>query len=158
MDAQGVMHLWNSTAKQHGLPIVRALTDQRRRSVEARLRKWHPEAIAEALGHVAHSRFLRGECPNEKHPGWRLAFDDFISERIFVRILEGRYDDDRPQEKASTIDPHYALKSHMEHFLRTGRWLGGGDPPTRRWPADRPRSVLEAYRERFRAIGKELAP
>lgn len=47
-------------------------------------------------------------------------------------------------------DPHYAERSKLEHYLKTGRWLGRGDPMSL------PIALLKDYREQFAAKGVKL--
>lgn len=61
-----------------------------------------------------------------------------------------------PSSTAAKIDPHYAIKKQIEHYLKTGRWIFQGQPPDQHWPAFLPKSILDPYREAFKAKGKTL--
>lgn len=160
MTPKDMMAAWNETAKRCGLPTVRLLTEGRRRHADARLRQIREElgedpetTIRQALEKVCQSSFLRGEIKNASHPNWRLGFDEFITPRIFIRIIEGRYDDRSSAPLPS--DPDYSVRSKIESFLKTGRWPYG--TPSPRDPSNTlPRHILAQYREQFLAKGWEL--
>jgi len=83
-----VLEGWNILAAKHGLSQVRKLTDQRRRKVTAQARRFPVPDWQSVFGKISQSPFLRGE----NRQGWRCDFDFILSEGNFVKILEGKYD------------------------------------------------------------------
>ena len=84
--SQAIMEAWNSCGH---LPIIRELSDSRKRTLSARLGEgffvlnWKA-----AIGRACKSNFCRGK--NER--GWKADFDWFIKPGTVAKIMEGKYD------------------------------------------------------------------
>jgi hypothetical protein len=96
---------WNAMAADCGLPKVDRLTDQRRRSITARLGELGPEGWAAALAKIRGSPFLLGQ-----HAGrdFKATFDWVLKPANLTKILEGNYDpkphNPSPAGKQSAFD------------------------------------------------------
>jgi uncharacterized protein YdaU (DUF1376 family) len=82
-----VVEAWNLTAERHGLPVVRKMTDERRKRVKARIREHSLEDFQQALRHLGESPFLLGQGRG----GWKADFDFFTQKSSFLKLLEGSY-------------------------------------------------------------------
>jgi hypothetical protein len=82
-----VVEGWNATAANLGLSQVRKLTDQRRKKVQAQVRRFKLDEWQSVFAKISQSPFLRGQTSD-----WRCDFDFILSENNFVKILEGKYD------------------------------------------------------------------
>ena len=80
---------WNQLAGDIGLSKVQTITDARRTACRARLCDCGgmPGWLA-ALEKIRGSPFLRGETGGD----WKATFDFLVSQRGFVKIIEGSYD------------------------------------------------------------------
>lgn len=118
MTAQQALDEWNSYAVRNGWPLVRRMTPDRVRKVNA-LIKGGMDDWREALAKAERSHFLCGQ--NER--GWRLHFDFFISERGFTRTLEGVYDN----KDSTTVSPkspeQLQQEARVRGYRQTGFWL-----------------------------------
>lgn len=87
-DLEWAVAEWNELAGDTGLPAVKALNAQRRRSLTHRLRELgHREAWTDALMLVARSPF----CCGENDRGWRANFDFVLQPSSMAKLLEGNY-------------------------------------------------------------------
>lgn len=69
-------------------PKVRAMSDQRRKAVRARLRKYSEADLAEVFYKCEQSDFLKGA--NRRN--WSADFDWMMNDTNIPKILEGKYD------------------------------------------------------------------
>lgn len=76
------------------LPQITKLTEARIRSINARLKEYTEEEIAEAFRKAEASAFLRGETGT-----WRASFDWMMKPSNLPKIIEGNYDDKKKQEE-----------------------------------------------------------
>lgn len=85
--------LWNLFAKETGMPVLRKLTSDRKKTLLRRLRE--PEFnMIEILGKARDSNLIRN--------GKWFSFDWFTgSEKNYLKILEGNYDNNRVQSLVS---------------------------------------------------------
>ena len=83
-----VLEGWNEIAQAKGLPVVRKLTEARKRQLKARLREW-PDVKdwQAALRTIASTPFLCGDNPR----GWRADFDFLLQPKSFTKLVEGAY-------------------------------------------------------------------
>lgn len=88
LTVEEVVEGWNDTAAKHGLVQVRKLTADRRKKAQAQIRRFDLEEWQAVFAKVSQSPFLKGS--NDR--GWRCDFDFILSEKNFVKILEGKYD------------------------------------------------------------------
>lgn len=79
---------WNTLAGKHGLQRIARLTEERRRKAKAQARRFSVDDWVAVFAKISQSPFLLGQ--NDR--GWRCDFDFILSERNFVKILEGKYD------------------------------------------------------------------
>lgn len=87
-DIEWAVNEWNELAGDAGLPAVRSLTAQRKRSLQARLRELGSrEAWTNALMVIAKTPF----CCGENDRGWRANFDFVLRPSAMTRLLEGNY-------------------------------------------------------------------
>lgn len=70
------------------LPRVTALTDKRRKLINARLNEYGREALSVCFYKAGKSNFLAGE--NDR--GWVASFDWILKSENFVKVYEGNYD------------------------------------------------------------------
>lgn len=70
------------------LPRVTALTDKRRKLINARMNEYGREAISVCFFKAGKSNFLAGE--NDR--GWVASFDWILKSENFVKVYEGNYD------------------------------------------------------------------
>lgn len=80
------------------LPEVKAMNENRRRAVRARLAEYGDRNIERVLEKVRQSAFLTGGGRS----GWRASFDWIFAPRNFAKILEGNYDYLRDPHPAAT--------------------------------------------------------
>jgi hypothetical protein len=83
-----IVDAWNDLAARCGLVRVAKLTDERRRKARLRAKRFSIDEWALVLRKIEQSPFLRGASDR----GWRADFDFILSEGNFVKILEGKYD------------------------------------------------------------------
>jgi len=83
---------WNN---QPNLPVVRKMTDSRRKKLIARMREADfADHWQEIVDRIAASSF----CTGGGTTGWKASFDWLIAnDTNYAKVLEGRYDDAEPQ-------------------------------------------------------------
>jgi hypothetical protein len=88
-----VFEAWNDDER---LTKCLLISDNRRRSLDSRLRdKFFSDNWRKAMGRIPASSFCMGR--NER--GWRANFDWFIRPDTVAKIMEGKYDDQKPAMK-----------------------------------------------------------
>lgn len=70
------------------LPKVKLVTDKRKSTVKARLKKYGKEQIREAFEKAERSKFLTGQVKD-----FKASFDWILNETNLAKIIEGNYDD-----------------------------------------------------------------
>lgn len=86
-DLEEAVSEWNDLAEMRGLPKVRSLDANRRKSLTARLRELGSlDEWVEVLVKVRDSPFCCGDT------GWRANFDFMLRKSSITKILEGNYD------------------------------------------------------------------
>lgn len=102
------LSLYNQFADANGFARVQKLTVTRKGKLQARLKDcggiegWHT-----ALQKMAQSNFCRGS--NDR--GWRADFDFLVTEGSFVKLMEGKYDNNKPEDK---------FKSQVKELAQNG--------------------------------------
>ena len=81
-----VIEAWNDTAERHALPKAR-LTPERRKKLNAFIRRWSIDDITGALAALERSPFLLGQGPS----GWRANIDFLLQPSSFTKLIEGTY-------------------------------------------------------------------
>lgn len=119
---------WSVSASKRGWPVPRALTDQRRKKLAARLRTHGLDGWRQVLTKAWHSPLLSADPP----PSW-FSLDWLIrNDENLLKVLEGNYD-------------------------RTGNGFGGPAPPTYAPSQSRSPEELEAARQRLAERGEFTA-
>ena len=72
-------------------PVVRTLSDARRKAINARLKNYSLEEIRTVFENAESSSFLKGK--NERN--WSANFDWLISDKNMAKVLDGQYADKR---------------------------------------------------------------
>jgi len=85
---EDVVEAWNEMAARIGRPIIRKMTDTRRRQLKARIKQNGLDDFKAAFDAIERSPFLRGETGN--WPG--ATFDFLLQPGSFVKMVEGAYD------------------------------------------------------------------
>lgn len=102
------LSLYNQFADANGFARVQKLTVTRKGKLQARLKDcggiegWHT-----ALQKMAQSNFCRGS--NDR--GWKADFDFLVTEGSFVKLMEGKYDNNKPEDK---------FKSQVKELAQNG--------------------------------------
>jgi hypothetical protein len=89
--------LWNDLALRVGLPQAAKLTPSRERALVARLNTYGLEGWIKALLKVERSKFLRGQTQSRDGRSFRADLDFLCQASSFDRVIDGRYDDAKPQ-------------------------------------------------------------
>lgn len=99
---------WN-TLKDLGVQGLRSITPNSKREInlKARLKEFGEDSFDEIIEHFKISKFLQGKATDFKPD-----FDWVILPSNYQKVLEGRYDDDRHDNKPQQ------QSFNMEHFLR----------------------------------------
>lgn len=83
-----VIEGWNAVAEECGLPVVRKLTDARKRKLRTRLKQFPDiEDWRRALTEIRANRWMHGD--NDR--GWRADFDFLLQDKSFTKLTEGAY-------------------------------------------------------------------
>lgn len=89
-----IVDAWNEIAEASHLGMVKKITSVRRQRMMARLKDAGGfDELLKIFHRVAASKFCRGEQNGNGHSNWRADLDFVIREEIFVKIIEGKYDD-----------------------------------------------------------------
>ena len=84
---QQVVSLFHEICKSY--PVVRTLSDARRKAINARLKNYSLEEIRTVFENAESSSFLKGK--NERN--WSANFDWLISDKNMAKVLDGQYAD-----------------------------------------------------------------
>ena len=127
-----VLALWNNTLGPLGFFQVKKVTPAREKAFRARLNaaqeRKTPEWWQDIIGRLALSDFMRDSA--KKRANW-LTFDWLLSENNIVKVLEGKYDNDRlhvPPCQNSHEQPATRPLSYAEAMARFERRHGMGNP------------------------------
>jgi hypothetical protein len=83
-----VIEGWNALAEECGLPVVRKLTETRKRKLRTRLKQFpNIEDWRRALTEIRANRWMHGD--NDR--GWRADFDFLLQDKSFTKLTEGAY-------------------------------------------------------------------
>lgn len=83
---QEIFDMYHDICKS--LPKVKLVTDKRKSTVKARLKKYGKEQIREAFVKAERSKFLTGQVKD-----FKASFDWILNETNLAKIIEGNYDD-----------------------------------------------------------------
>ena len=127
-----VLTLWNDTLGPLGFFQVKKVTPAREKAFRARLNaapeRKTPEWWESVIGRLAVSNFMLDSA--KKKANW-LTFDWLLSENNIVKVLEGKYDNDRlhvPPCQNSHEQPATRPLSYTEAMARFERRHGMGNP------------------------------
>ena len=86
---------WNQL-DAYGIATVSKLnsSSQRYKMLSARISEYSIEDVLKAIDKVAHSRFLQGKSGGSRQ--WIITFDWFVRPNNFPKVLDGNYDDKKP--------------------------------------------------------------
>ena len=90
IDWQALMDYYNATF-QGKLPVIKAMTDARKKAVKSRVAQYGKDAVMQVFSHVLESPFLLGD--NDRN--WTADFDWIFKPANFTKILERRYNGKR---------------------------------------------------------------
>ena len=129
-DLSFVLDLWNSYARRN-VPKVRSLTQARKEKVRLRIKEMGgieraKETLDTCFKKISESDFCTGASGD-----WAANFDWFFrSEEIWVKVLEGNYDNRKPKSQLEQLAELYQ-KGHEYYGQQYG--YGGasayGNPP-----------------------------
>lgn len=77
------------------LPKVIKITDKRKKSIDSRIKEYNQETIYKVFDMVASNKFLNGD--NDR--GWKADFDWLLNPNNFIKVLEGKYNNQEQQIK-----------------------------------------------------------
>jgi hypothetical protein len=92
-DVGEAIRAWNAMARTNELSSVNKVTSTRRAATKRRIADIGglPNFL-EAVAKVATIPGLLGRANGNRHDGWKMTYDDFISEKKFTKFMEGGYD------------------------------------------------------------------
>ena len=127
-DVQRVVEAWNGLAAFGIHPVYKVTAKSKRyQSLVARIRDYGIENVLKAVDNLSRSRFAQGH--NSK--GWLITFDWFVRPENFPKVLEGNYNDRRPDDRRSPtgISDFLELAARLEEAEneqgRDGPTFGG---------------------------------
>lgn len=104
---QLIADMYNDTCVS--FPHLRSLTDKRKKTLKARLRKYTLDDFKTLFEKAECSSFLKGSNSRD----WSATFDWLIKDSNMAKVLEGNYDD-KDNKKSSTNNSGYDL-SHLRN-------------------------------------------
>lgn len=105
IEFQKIVDIFNSVCKN--LPSVQKITNQRKSSINSRMNDYGLEKIGEVFQIVSKNEFLNGG--NDR--GWKADFDWVMNPNNFIKILEGKYQNNGKQTNKTNEE---VFKSGME--------------------------------------------
>lgn len=112
--AREAFEAFNDLAREIGLPVPNALTDERRRKLKSRLDRGSAERWYRALAILRDSRWAHGF--NDK--GWQVTFDFLLSENNLNKVLDGNYLRLKPLETIGGKPQRTKLDERYDNFRR----------------------------------------
>lgn len=95
-ETEEALLLFNQCAETHGFSKVQKLTAARKSKLKLRLKEAGGiDGWIVALEKISVSDFCRGQ--NDR--GWKADFDFLVTEGSFVKLMEGKYDNNKPEDK-----------------------------------------------------------
>ena len=115
--ASEVVDMYHDICKSY--PRVRALSDNRRKAINARLRTHSIEDIKEVFEKAEKSSFLKGG----NNRNWSANFDWLMNDANFCKVLDGNYDDRRQaNEKQTSYDLDDYEKFAQNYDFSVAEW------------------------------------
>lgn len=81
------------------LPRVKSLSDARKKSIKARLRKYSESDIQQAFVNAENSDFLRGS----NNRNWTADFDWIMKDTNIAKVLDGNYENRETKQTAKSV-------------------------------------------------------
>ncbi len=111
-DVDLVLNKWNELSSKHeNIPPVLKLTNNRMSKLKARIKEFGLEKVVQAIENINQSNFLKGE--NDR--GWVIDFSWFIVAENFLKVLEGKYTNNKSSKSVQISAP----KSKNPNFTTT---------------------------------------
>ena len=111
-DVDLILNKWNElSSKYENIPPVLKLTNNRMSKLKARIKEFGLENVVQAIENINQSNFLRGE--NDR--GWVIDFSWFIVAENFLKVLEGKYTNNKSSKPVQISAP----KSKNPNFTTT---------------------------------------
>lgn len=114
-----IIEKWN-TLSDLGIKPISKLGEgtQRRTWLLARLKTYTEDDFYKAIENVKHSLFLQGHNKN----GWTITFDWFVRPNNFPKVLEGNYNDTKPEPPKYESKPEEVHKQTPEEIAAAKAW------------------------------------
>ena len=90
-----IVKLFHDICKSY--PKVKAISENRRKAINARLRTYGIDAMREVFEKAENSDFLKGRNNNN----WSANFDWLMKDGNFCKVLDGNYDNKNGQQNYS---------------------------------------------------------
>jgi hypothetical protein len=105
---------WNEVAAAYGLAQVKVMSRKRTADLKAILKKHGSQAWSDALANVSKSRFLQG-----LESSWRADFDFMVHPAKFIKVIEGKYDnnDKAPAAPKPKLTPAELEAAQLERTI-----------------------------------------
>lgn len=97
IDYDNLRLYWNTAFEKTKIPKIQTMTDGRKKAVMAVLKKYTKEQLKETIDKVKKSEFLNGETKSD----WKVSFDWLFIIGNFTKVLEGNYDNNKPDTSKS---------------------------------------------------------
>lgn len=94
LNVKALQEFWNNHCGN--MPRIRSLSGQRLSYVKARIRQFGKEAVKEAILNAEKSDLLNGGG----NKGWMASFDWIMRPNNFPKVLEGNYNNRKPQAQS----------------------------------------------------------
>lgn len=85
-----ILNLYHDICKS--FPVVKAMSDARKKCINARLRNYKPEDFETVFRKAEASDFLKGK----NNRNWSATFDWLMKDANFAKVLDGNYDNKLP--------------------------------------------------------------
>jgi len=95
IDYNALMLFWNEN--RGNLPKIETINVERKKHIKARISEFSKEKFASAIIKTKQSDYLQGKVNK-----WKASFDWIINPSNFIKVIEGNYDNDKEQPKATT--------------------------------------------------------
>ena len=107
VDYQKIVDLYHDTCVS--FPRIKNLSDNRKKAIKARLKKYTLEDFKELFTKAEASTFLKGD--NGRN--WSATFDWLINSNNMAKVLEGNYDDKpKPSKGRKEVVPSWAANDY----------------------------------------------
>lgn len=117
IDFDKITSIFNSVC--HRLPSIQKITQQRKIAIKNRISEYGLSGLGDVFQKVSLSGFLNGE--NDR--GWKADFDWILKPANFIKIKEGKYDDNgksKQQTSKNRVEYSDDFKRHITERLQSG--------------------------------------